>query len=270
MSWHVDDSAMRAYVGNSADPATAFSVEAHVLTCAECRAVVAASFDDARLAAGWTGLRRSVTAPRRSVLERALTAAGVSDETARLLEVTPSLQLSWIAALTMTVAVALALAHLSSPGATWFLIAAPILPLGGTILAYGPHVDPAYEIAAAASRSRFALLMIRTTAVLIVSGVVIGIAAAFLPEVGWRAAGWILPSLALSVDMLALSTRTTFLRAGLTFGVVWVAGVTVLAEAAALDALWEPTAQAAFGGAALIGAVLLFASRHQFETGRIA
>ena len=269
MSWHLDEGVIEAYVDHGADPATAFSVEAHVLTCAKCRAAIASRFDDSRLAEAWRGLRLSIAGSPRTAQERALIAVGVREETARLLAVTPSLQLSWFAALAMTLALALTLAHLSVHGSAWFLIAAPILPLGATVLAYGPHADPAYEIAIAAPRSLFDLMMIRTTAVLVTSIFVVGTATVFLPDVDWRAAGWILPSLALSINMLVLSSRMSPVAVGAGFAVTWIGGVVMLGELAALESLWGPTMQAGFGGAAAIGALALFASRQRFETGRI-
>jgi hypothetical protein len=91
--------------------------------------------------------------------------------------------------------------------AMWgFLVLAALLPVLGVAFAYGPGVDPTYEIGITAPMSSAGLLMIRATAVLVASVLIAGLGALALPWRGWEALAWLLPSLGLTLATLALST----------------------------------------------------------------
>ena len=53
-------------------------------------------------------------------------------------------------------------AYVGTHGVAVFLALAPLLPMVGVALAYGPTADPAYEIAAATPYSGVRLLALRT------------------------------------------------------------------------------------------------------------
>lgn len=271
MSWHVQPHALRSYVSGSIDTTQQFSVEAHLLSCAACRSTLANFSDRAALERAWEGIVSETAAPAVGRIERLLIRLGVSDHAARLVAATPSLRGSWLLAIAGVLALAVVVANGAQNGYLFFLAVAPLLPLAGIAAAFGPGVDPTYEVGIAAPMRSFRLLMIRSVAVL-VSTIAFGtIAALLLPGFDWKAAVWLLPSLALSTASLALSTLVHPLRAAVAVAVAWVATV----GAAAAVAAGEVAARTVFGEqmqvAVLVVAVgaglFLTARREDFERG---
>ena len=74
-----------------------------------------------------------------------------------------------------------------------FLVLAALLPLAGVAAAYGPGIDPSYEIGVAAPMSSFHLILVRASTVLASTAALAALAALTLPRVGWTAAAWIVP-----------------------------------------------------------------------------
>ena len=187
MSWHAEPQLLEAYARGKIDPARAFSIEAHVLECGECRMRAAALVDDARLARVWAAVEARVDRPRRTPVESLLVRAGVRGHVARLLAATPSLTLSWLTAVSLCLLFAVAAAHVGPRGLVVFLALAPLLPLAGVAVAYGPGVDPTYELSVASPMRGFRLLLLRAGAVLTTTIVLVGVAALALPQVGSQA-----------------------------------------------------------------------------------
>ena len=90
-----------------------------------------------------------------------------------------------------------------------FLTLAPLLPVAGVALSYGPAADPAYELTLAAPYSVLRLVLLRSVAVVTCTVALTAIGALALADNGWQAVAWLLPALALSAATLALSVRTT-------------------------------------------------------------
>lgn len=263
MSWHVDADRLRRYARRELDPASAWSVESHVTGCHECRAEVMSGslVPAARVGAIAQRVRVRVDAPTPTPVERVLEAVGVPSHLARLLAATPSLTLSWLAAVGFVLVTAVIAAR-----AGWqpldpddrspllFLTLAPLVPLAGIAAAYGPNVDPTYEIGLAAPMRSGRLLLLRAVAVLASSLAIAGASAALLPALGWIVAAWILPALAVSATSLALSTTLPPLWASSTVGATWLLLV------AGSEALTD-VRLAAFGttGQLVAGAVLAVA-----------
>lgn len=271
MSWHADDALLERYAAGTLDDAWAFSLEAHLLACEECRARTVPLADLARVETVWADLQELVDAPRRTPVERVLIRLGVRDHIARLLAATPSLTLPWLAAVALCLAFAVVAAHGSNRGVAVFLALAPLLPLAGVAAAYGPWLDPTYEVGLAAPMRTFSLLLLRSSVVLLTTTVLTGVAALALPNVDWRAAAWLLPALGLVLVSVAL---TTWISAELAFGGVascWIGGVLV-ARAASGDAYvaFEAPAQAAFATTAAVAAIVLAWRLQTFETEREA
>jgi hypothetical protein len=135
-----------------------------------------------------------VDLPRAGVAER-LMRLGVAEHTARLLAATPALRGSWLLAVATVLAFAV-LAAWTTPGQDAnlaFLCVAPLLPLAGIAAAYGPGIDPTYEIGLAAPLRSFRLLL-RAAAVLAAAALLAAAASLALPQLGPGAAGWLLPS----------------------------------------------------------------------------
>ena len=228
-AWHADGEVLAAYRDGRLDTAGRWSVEAHLTSCAACRLQARALVDPARLRRLRATLVEAVDVPRTGMVERLLVRLGVADHTARLLAATPALRGSWLLAVAATLAFAVLAAWVSrGPDATLgFLCVAPLLPLAGIAVAYGPGIDPTYEIGLAAPLRSLRLLLLRAATVLGTSTLLAAAASLALPRLGWGAAAWLLPSLGLTACSLALATTVEPLRAiGITAG-AWVAALVV-------------------------------------------
>ena len=269
MNWHADDAVLEGYAAGTLDDATAFSVEAHLLTCDLCRARTAPFADAPRLDSVWAGVQELVDRPSETPVERLLLRFGVPEHLARLLAATPSLTLSWLSAIALCLAFAVIAAHESDQAVGAFLVLAPLLPLAGVAAAYGPWLDPVYEIALAAPLQTFRLLLLRTSVVLAGTMLLTAVAALTLPSLDWRAAAWLLPALGLVLVSLALAT---YVAPALAFGgvaTVWVGSVLLVrAGSGDTDAAFAAPAQAVFAIAAAVAAAVLVRRLQSFETGR--
>ncbi|MBW8819055.1 MAG: zf-HC2 domain-containing protein [Streptomyces sp.] len=268
MSWHVAEGDLRAYaLGELAAPLL-WSADTHLAACAECRGLLADVSDPVALDAGWERLDAELDAPRPGWFESLLTRAGIADHTARLLAATPVLRRSWLAAVVFLLLTTVGAVH-TTESPTLFLALAPLLPLAGVALSYGPALDPTYEMTVVAPTHGFRLLMIRTLAVLVAGLGLNGLATLALPGYGLRALAWLLPALALTATGLALTPRLGPVLAPSLVGGAWVA-VLLAAQAAqqtAADPLAPFTAagQGVAGTVAALAAGLLFLLRDRFD-----
>lgn len=225
--------------------------------------------EPAVLDAGWERLDAELDAPRPGPFERVLLRLGVADHTARLLTATPILRRSWLlAVLSLLVMTVLVVRVADTPGL--FLALAPLLPLAGVALSFGPSLDPTFEMAVVAPLHGFRLLMIRTVAVLTTGLVCNGLATLALPGYGLSALAWLLPALALTATGLALSARLGPALAPALVGGGWL---TLLLVATAQADGHTPVPFTAAGqstaaGLAALATVLLVHSRDRFDTGR--
>lgn len=223
MSWHVPSDVLSSYAHGRIDPVQAYSVEAHLPSCAQCTAQIAALTDRARLTRAWEEIEERLDAPRRGPVEAALVRLAVPEHLARLLGATPALRVSWLLACAIALGFAVWAASLRpDEGIIYFLVLAPLLPLAGVAAAFGPDVDPAYEIGLAAPMRSFTLLLIRALAVLGTTSAMATIAAIALPGLHWSAAAWLLPALGLTLVSLVLATRVSAPAAGGLLASVWV------------------------------------------------
>jgi hypothetical protein len=222
MTWHIESELLAHYARGEIDQARAFSIEAHLPSCSACRERVASLVDGARVARLWDGIEERLDAPRRGPVETGLVRLGVPEHLARLLGATPALRLSWLVACAGALAFAVWAATRGEVGVLVFLALAPLLPLAGVAAAYGPEVDPTYEIGLASPMRSFRLLLIRAVAVLASTTAMAGVAALALPGLEWTAAAWLLPSLALTLGSLALATRMAPLAACGSLATTWM------------------------------------------------
>ncbi len=268
MTWHADPGLLESYARGSVEEAAAFSLEAHLVSCAACRERAASLVEPVRLELVWEEIQEIVDPPRRGPVERLLVRLGVPEHVARVLAATPSLSLSWLLAVGLALAFAVLAAHQGEKGLVLFLALAPLLPVAGIAVAYGPGVDPVYEIGLASPLRSFRLLLIRAAAVLASTLALAGLAALALPELDARVVAWLLPALGLTVMSLALATRLSPLVACASLAVAWVGAVTVSALAAHdRFAAFRPPAQIGF--VVVTAAALVIARRREaFETGR--
>ena len=275
-TWHADPETLASYTGGELDDVRASSLEAHLLSCDRCRQHLAASVPATPLDLIWTEVVATIDAPRAGLVERALLALRVPDHAARLLAATPSLRVSWLFAQV----VALGFAVLAANQATGqsaelalflFLIVAALLPVAGVAVAFGPGVDPAYEIGAASPIRADRLLLMRAATVLATSIVISSGAALAMPGFDAIAAAWLLPSLGLTLATLALGTWLRPFATAASVGLGWV----TLAVAAAVGtndrlAAFRPAAQMVCL-VAIAASVAVLAHRHTvYEEGIVS
>jgi hypothetical protein len=277
-----------AYASGVIDPVAAWSVEAHLPGCESCRAVLTGQLDGPRLARSKSLVLTRLAVPEPGLTERLLARLGLPPYLWRLLTVTPSLRLPWLAGLVLVLAITLGAAwlfdagmHLLGPhgaggsgGAALrapgrslallpFLLLAPVLPLAGIAAAFDRRFDPSQEILRAAPLSGIRLFLVRSVAVIGVALLPTMAAALALPVSPWTAVAIALPALAVSAAGLALSTVTTPLRAAGCAGAAWVAVVTVATVSWSSPALViGPGAQLVAGGV-LVAAAWLAGARHR-------
>jgi len=280
--WHASAGLVARYADGSLAEPDAWSLEKHLESCPGCAALVSravrgtaagAVLDEVReavLGAAPAGAARSVAAPAPALsrLARLLWAAG------------PAVRGAWLPAVLLVAVGAMVLGYGGGvPGTRALLLAiAPVVPVAGVALSYGPHADPLYEVVAASPAGGLRLALTRTAAVLAVSLPLLTLTGLLLPASGApAAAAWLLPGLALTLGTLALASfvgcRTA---AGVTAG-GWLCAVgapvpgapggeitTRLAEQ--LSRCFDGAgAQGAWAAAAVLSAALLMARRPAYD-----
>jgi hypothetical protein len=225
-TWHADDALMARYARGEASSMHGASLEQHLTGCADCRARIAAHVEVAPLELVWSRIREQAQSPAPSLVERLLTRLGVPEPDALLVAAAPSLRASWLFGLAVTLGfVGLGAANGGTRGLAFFLLVAPLVPVAGVAFAYGPDVDPSYEVGVAVPYSAARLLLLRTAAVLATSLPLVLAAALLMPGLSWTAVTWLLPALAFTALTLAASTWTRPTFAGLGLGIAWACAV---------------------------------------------
>jgi hypothetical protein len=275
-TWHADPEMLSTYAVGALDDVRASSLEAHLLTCDRCRDGLASSVPVSALDRVWAEVVDVIDAPHPGVVERALVTMRVPDHLARLLAATPSLRMSWLVAEVVALGFAVVAANAATgPSADLalflFLMVSALLPVAGVAVAFGPGIDPTYEIGAAAPMRADRLLLMRAAAVLATSASITGCAALALPGLDVIAAAWLLPSLGLTLATLALGTWLRPLVAAASVALGWAA----FAAATAVSthdrlAAFHPAAQVACLVAIATSAAVL-AQRHTvYEEGIVS
>lgn len=152
----------------------------------------------------WRGVASEAWATQPSWPERIAASLLRSPALARALVTTPSLVLSWIVAS----AVVLAVGMLATSGTdvAWVPLLAPALAGIGIAYAYGPGIDPAFELSQSMAISDRMVLLVRTVAVFGLNAI-LGMVASLViaPAVGLTLL-WLLPMTTVSTFGLAAAT----------------------------------------------------------------
>ncbi|AXK36074.1 zf-HC2 domain-containing protein [Streptomyces armeniacus] len=267
MTWHVPENDLRAYADGELAPPRLWSADTHLQGCGDCRTALGAYVDPAGLDAGWARLDAELDAPRPARSEALLVRAGVPDHTARLLAATPLLRRSWLLSVLVILALGVVVGRTATP--LLLLATAPLLPLTGMVLSFGPGLDPMYEVSVAAPMHTFRLVLVRGAAVLATTVPAAVLASLGMPSFAVVTAGWLLPALGLTALGLALMPRLGPVAAPALAGGGWVA-VLLLSRLVAQGAPFPFTAagQLATGAAALGATAALVAVRDRFDSAR--
>ncbi|GGO87038.1 hypothetical protein GCM10012280_24600 [Wenjunlia tyrosinilytica] len=270
-SWHVPEDDLTGYAEGSLAAPRLWSTETHLAGCAHCRERLNTAVGTAAVDAGWARLDAELDAPRPGPVESLLVRLGVADHTARLLAATPVLRRAWLGAVVLTLLVAVAAGHAMRGGSALMMLlaTAPLLPLAGVAVSFGPGLDPTYEMAVVAPMHTFRLLMLRTVAVLTTTTTLSALASLALPSFGLAALGWLLPALALTALGLALMPRLGPVVAPSVVAVAWLTAVS-------LGGLWTgPTAapfttagQCALAAIAVAATAAVLIARDRFDSSR--
>jgi hypothetical protein len=147
------------------------------------------------------------------------------------------------------------------------LAIAPLLPLIGVAISFGPRVDPSYELAVVAPLHTFRLLLLRCAAVLSATTALTGLASLAAPEYGPVALGWLAPSLALTLLSLALTPRFGPVAAALGVGLGWLALLAVTVQSTTGESvLFTAPGQVGLAAGAAAAGMALWKVRAAFDT----
>jgi hypothetical protein len=185
---------------------------------------------DVDLSRVWLGVAAQVWRREPGPLERAATRLLRSPGLARALVTTPSLLMAWLIATAVVLAAGLCAAL--ATGTPYVALVAPAVAGAGIAYAYGPGIDPAWELSQSMAVSDRMVLLVRALAVF---GLNAGLGLAASAASGTAAAvtfGWLVPMTAVSALALASATVARSANVGVMTGLAaWL--VTVLSGRAA-------------------------------------
>jgi hypothetical protein len=211
----------------------------------------------------WLGVAAEVWRRRPGPLERLAGRLLRSPGLARALVTTPSLLTGWITA-TAVVLIAGILATLGT-GTPYVALVAPAVAAAGIAYAYGPGIDPAWELSRSMAVSDRMVLLTRALAVFALNAA-LGLAASAASGVASGVTfGWLVPMTAVCALALAAATVTRSANAGVAAGLAGWA-ITVLSGQAADGRFTAAVTDSALvvpylAFAACCGAIVVYATR---------
>ncbi|HEY2552030.1 MAG TPA: hypothetical protein VGI64_15795 [Streptosporangiaceae bacterium] len=218
---------------------------------------------DVDLRRAWLGVAAEVWRRRPGPAERLAGKVLRSPGLARALLTTPSLLLGWVVASAVVLAIGI-LATLGT-GTPFVALAAPAVAGAGIAYAYGPGIDPAWELSQSMAVSDRMVLLVRALAVFALNAA-LGLAASAASATAAAVTfGWLIPMTAVSALALAAATVTRSANAGVAAGLAaWL--ITVQAVHAASGQLTTAVASSVLvlpylGVAACCAAIAWFATR---------
>jgi len=218
---------------------------------------------DVDLCRVWTGVAAEVWRRRPGPVERLAARLLRSPGLARALVTTPSLLLGWVIA--TVVVLAAGTAATLGTGTPYVALFAPAVAGAGIAYAYGPGIDPAWELSQSMAVSDRMVLLVRALAVFGLNAAV-GLAASVAS--GAAAAvtfGWLVPMTAVCALALAAATLSRSANVGVAAGMSGWA-ITLLAGQTAAGRLTAAITESALllpylAFAACCGAVVWYATR---------
>ena len=183
--------------------------------------------DDVDLGRVWISVAAQVWRRQPGWLERTAGRLLRSPGLARALLTTPSLLLPWL--LTSIAVLAAGAAATTDSGQPVVALLAPAVAAAAIAYAYGPGMDPAWELSCSMAVSDRMVLLVRALTVFAVNAV-LGLVASAVSASGAAAAvtfGWLIPMTAVCAFALAVATVARSANAGAAAGVAaWL--ITVL------------------------------------------
>jgi hypothetical protein len=211
----------------------------------------------------WVGVAAQVWRRHPGPVERAAARLLRSPGLARALMTTPSLVLGWVLATTIVLIAGVGVTL--GTGAPWVGLLAPALAAAGIAYAYGPGIDPAWELSQSMAVSDRMVLLVRAVAVFGLNAALGMAASAASGSAAAVTFGWLVPMTAVSALALATATVTRSPNVGVAAGLTaWV--IAVLAGQAAEGQFSAAFTDSVFvvpylALAACCGAVVLFVTR---------
>lgn len=262
MTWHLPPTTIDAYVSGEGGDADAWSVEAHLVSCEECRHAVSravAPRPDTVTEHVWETVSARLRPPGR------VRSGSGWRESWVMVASGPAARWAWLASCGLVIVLAMALAVTEVSGsAPWLAVIAPLLPVLGVAMSYGSGLDHSYEVIASTPGGGLRLLLMRTVAVLavttptvLVAGLLLGLGSP------WH---WMAASLALTLMALALGSVVGVEHAAAAVGVVWLAASgTPLLRSAPVPVWLAPESLSTWLVVVVVMAVLVVVRRHTFN-----
>ncbi|MEV0069792.1 MULTISPECIES: zf-HC2 domain-containing protein [unclassified Amycolatopsis] len=249
---HVPDRLLTGYLEGGTLPGDEeWAAEAHLETCAVCRARLAQlSTSDPLITDVWNGLQAQLTTKPQRVPSRFRTRSWA----------TP-VMLPWLVMTVLVAVVAVLLDRGFQGNLSFVQIFAPVLPVLGVAASWSRGLDPAYELVAASPRAGLDLVLRRTTAVL-VAVVPVLLVAGWLTGTNLGLA--LLPSLAFTTGTLALGGLIGVSRAASVLVAAWIAVLVLPMLAKGSSFALQPGSLPVWGGIFALTAVVVVLRRSAF------
>jgi hypothetical protein len=161
----------------------------------------------------WTGISGEIWARKRSSAELFLGRVLRSPGLARALIATPSLVLSWLIATAVVMAVGFVATNQS--GTSWIAVIAPAVAAVGIAYAYGPGIDPAYELSESMAIPTSVVLIARCVTVFGLNAILGAVSSLLVSDTVALTFSWLVPMTTISAFALAVALRTRSSHVGL-------------------------------------------------------
>lgn len=229
---------------------------AHVAGCVDCQARYSLAALDVDLERVWSGVAAEVWSEPVSLVERLAGRLLGSPGLARALVTTPSLVLSWVVASAIVLGIGVVVTR--TTGTAWVALLAPGLAGIGIAYAYGPGIDPAFELSQTMAISDRLVLLVRGLTVFAVYAVLGVLASLFTATASGITLGWLEPMTTVSALALATAILARSANVGVAIGLAgW--GLVVLGSAVSTHDLSTAVVQQALTPAYLAATVLFLA-----------
>jgi hypothetical protein len=220
--WHVSDHELERYANHAIPTFARASVEAHLLECNQCRSTLTQVHTSSARRVGvdenWRRIADRIDVPRRP-LRSSTTALQVSTSSPLLLLATLGVAFGVI--------VSVAIASAAAPRASLplFVMLAPLAPVVGAVLAFQTGIDPAGQLARATPLASGRLPFLRAMLSCGAALVAVALSSVFVPVGLGDVAVWLLPGLALTSLVVAISTWIDPSRVALVLIGAWTMAV---------------------------------------------